>query len=84
MTLEQAKAHLAIDFDDDNDLLIELIARVEARAKSISGLETLDNAEIQGALLDDIAVFYQNRGEANTGSLSAFNTYRRHSVSPMF
>ena len=41
-------------------------------------------AEIEGAIIDDIAAMYQERGESVSGSTKSIYTYRRLSVKPAF
>ena len=43
-----------------------------------------DTPELDGAMLEDVAHMYANRGESVTGSDTAFATYRRLSKRPMF
>jgi hypothetical protein len=43
-----------------------------------------DTDEINGAILDDIAAMYQERGESVSGSTKSIHTYRRLSVKPAF
>ena len=43
-----------------------------------------DTPELDGAMLEDVAHMYANRGESVTGSNTAFATYRRLSKRPMF
>lgn len=42
-----------------------------------------DNDEVNNAILNDIAFAYQSRGEKESTSTSATETYRRRSVRPM-
>ena len=42
-----------------------------------------DNDEVNNAILNDIAFAYQSRGESESTSASATETYRRRSVRPM-
>lgn len=41
-------------------------------------------SEIEGAMLDDIAAMYQDRGEPTSGSIKSVLTYRQLSIKPMF
>ena len=83
ITLEEVKTYLNIDFSDNDTLLENYIERVKDRAATVIGAE-LDTPELDGAMLEDIAHKYANRGESTTGSDTAFATYRRLSKRPMF
>jgi len=83
ITLEKVKEFLNIDFSDQDALLESYIDRVKDRAHTIIGTE-LDTPELDGAMLEDVAHMYANRGESVTGSDTAFATYRRLSKRPMF
>ena len=83
ITLESVKTYLNIDFSDNDTLLESYIERVKDRAHTIIGTE-LDTPELDGAMLEDVAHMYANRGESVTGSDTALATYRRLSKRPMF
>lgn len=83
ITLESVKTYLNIDFSDNDTLLQGYIDKVKDRAATIIGVE-LDTPELDGAMLEDVAHMYANRGESVTGSDTAFATYRRLSKRPMF
>ena len=83
ITLESVKNFLNIDFSDNDALLQTYIDRVRDRARTIIGC-SIDTSELDGAMLEDIAHMYANRGESVTGSDNAFATYRRLSKRPMF
>lgn len=83
ITLESVKAYLNIDFSDNDTLLENYIERVKNRARTITGCY-IDTPELDGAMLEDVAHMYANRGESVTGSDTAFATYRRLSKRPMF
>ncbi len=83
ITLESVKTYLNIDFSDNDTLLESYIERVENRARTIMGYY-IDTPELDGAMLEDVAHMYANRGESVTGSDTAFATYRRLSKRPMF
>ena len=74
---------LNIDFADNDALLQTYIDRVRDRAQTIIGC-SIDTPELDGAMLEDVAHMYANRGESVTGSATAFATYRRLSKRPMF
>ena len=88
ITLESVKTYLNIDFSDNDTLLKNYIENVKNRAATVIGAELdtpeLDTPEIDGAMLEDVAHMYANRGESVTGSDTAFATYRRLSKRPMF
>lgn len=52
--------------------------------ESIAPNPDFDTPELDGAMLEDVAHMYANRGESVTGSDTAFATYRRLSKRPMF
>ena len=86
LTLETVKEYLNIDFADNDGYISSLIWVAFDRAMSITGIGEGGsfNAEVNNAMLEDIAYMYQNRGDAskvNTGSIA---TYRRYSTRPMF
>ena len=83
INIEQVKSYLNIDFTDNDDYLQGLMDAVRSSATSIIG-ECLDNAEVDNAMLEDIATRYQNRGETTTVNQSSMMTYRRLSIKPMF
>jgi len=83
ITLAKVKEFLNIDFADNDVLLQTYIDRVKDRAATIIGA-ALDTPELDGAMLEDVAHMYANRGESVTGSDTAFATYRRLSKRPMF
>ena len=83
ITLESVKTYLNIDFADNDALLQNYIERVIDRAQTIIGCY-IDTPELDGAMLEDVAHMYANRGESVTGSATAFATYRRLSKRPMF
>ena len=88
ITVENVKSYLNIDFSDNDVLLQTYIDRVKDRAATVIGcyIDTpeLDTPELDGAMLEDVAHMYANRGESVTGSDTAFATYRRLSKRPMF
>jgi hypothetical protein len=51
--------------------------------ESIIDNPDFDNDEVNNAILNDIAFAYQSRGEKESTSASATETYRRRSVRPM-
>ena len=83
ITLESVKTYLNIDFSDNDALLESYIDRVKDKAATVIGAE-IDTLELDGAMLEDVAHMYANRGESVTGSDTAFATYRRLSKRPMF
>ena len=83
ITLESVKTYLNIDFADNDALLQTYIDSVRDRAQTIIGC-SIDTPELDGAMLEDVAHMYANRGESVTGSDTAFATYRRLSKRPMF
>ena len=83
ITLAKVKEFLNIDFADNDVLLQTYIDRVKDRATTVIGI-ALDTPELDGAMLEDVAHMYANRGESVTGSDTAFATYRRLSKRPMF
>ncbi len=83
ITLESVKTYLNIDFSDNDTLLQTYIDRVRERSRTIIGC-LIDTPELDGAMLEDVAHMYANRGESATGSDTAFATYRRLSKRPMF
>lgn len=89
MNLSDVKQALNIDFDDQDQYLTTLMNGAVKKASSIIGEEINpasiqdDNPEVYSAILDDIAVMYQSRGEKESGSETSIRTYRRHSKVPM-
>lgn len=88
LNLDDVKKALMIDFDDQDQFLSTLLSSSIGRAESISGMGIYDcigdmKPEAKQAILDDVAVMYQNRGETSTGSTSSLATYRRLSKRPM-
>ncbi len=51
--------------------------------ESVIDNPNFDNDEVNNAILNDIAFAYQSRGEKESTSTSATETYRRRSVRPM-
>lgn len=83
ITVENIKSYLNIDFSDNDDYLQLLLDAAQTRATSIIGV-TLDNSEVDNAILEDIATMYQSRGDSSTVNQSSIMTYRRLSNRPMF
>lgn len=89
MNLSDVKTALNIDFEDQDQYLTSLMNSAFEKAKSIMGenidIQSVqeDMPEVYNAILEDIAVMYQNRGEKDSGSETSIKTYRRNSVSPM-
>lgn len=91
MNLNDVKQALNIDFDDQDQYLTTLMNAAVYKAATIIGEEIIiasidkdNNPEVYNAVLDDIAVMYQNRGEKESGSETSIRTYRRLSKTPMF
>ena len=86
LTLETVKEYLNIDFTDNDDYISSLIWVAFDRAMSITGIGEGGsfNAEVNNAMLEDIAFMYQNRGDASMVNINSISTYRRYSTRPMF
>lgn len=86
LTLETVKEFLNIDFADNDDYISSLIWVAFDRAMSITGIGEGGsfNAEVNNAMLEDIAFMYQNRGDASMVNINSIATYRRYSTRPMF
>ena len=86
LTLETVKAFLNIDFADNDDYISSLIWVAFDRAMSITGIGEGGsfNAEVNNAMLEDIAFMYQNRGDASMVNINSIAIYRRYSTRPMF
>ena len=83
ITVESVKSYLNIDFADNDDYIQSLLDAAKTRATSIIGKE-LDTAEVDNAMIEDIATMYQSRGDSSTVNQSSIMTYRRLSIRPMF
>jgi uncharacterized phage protein (predicted DNA packaging) len=90
MTLNDVKQALNIDFDDQDQYLTTVMNAAGMKAATIIGEEIIiasidkdNNPEVYNAILDDIAVMYQNRGEKESVSETSIRTYRRLSKTPM-
>ena len=44
----------------------------------------ISTAEFKNAIIEDVAVMYQSRGDIQSGSESSMATYRRYSKRPIF
>lgn len=86
LTLETVKAFLNIDFTDNDDYISSLIWVAFDRAMSITGIGEGGsfNAEVNNAMLEDIAFMYQHRGDASMVNINSIAIYRRYSTRPMF
>ena len=86
LTLETVKEYLNIDFADNDDYISSLIWVAFDRAMSITGIGEGGsfNAEVNNAMLEDIAFMYQNRGDASMVNINSIAIYRRYSTRPMF
>lgn len=83
ITVESIKSYLNIDFADNDDYIQSLLDAAKTRATSIIGKE-LDTAEVDNAMMEDVATMYQSRGDSSTVNQSSIMTYRRLSTRPMF
>ena len=86
LTLETVKEYLNIDFADNDGYISSLIWVAFDRAMSITGIGEggTFNAEVNNAMLEDIAFMYQNRGDASSVNINSIAIYRRYSTRPMF
>ena len=86
LTLDTVKEYLNIDFADNDDYISSLIWVAFDRAMSITGIGEggTFNAEVNNAMLEDIAFMYQNRGDASSVNINSIAIYRRYSTRPMF
>lgn len=86
ITLVEVKAFMNIDFADNDDYISSLIWVAFDRAMSITGIGEGGsfNAEVNNAMLEDIAFMYQNRGDSSMVNINSISTYRRYSIRPMF
>lgn len=69
VSIQEQKAHMNVDFDDDDDLIAAKIDASESHIAALIGLNLVDMTPFPGALREAIqmlaAHFYENR-EATT------------------
>ena len=81
ITLEQAKAHLRITHDDEDEAILAMIYAAEAAALDYLNLDAFDSngtpSPVQAAILLQVGDLYENRERQADRQLYGSQTYER-------
>ena len=84
VSLEEAKAYLKIEYDEEDDLLLSLIASAEDLCATILRKGLPDDDTVRVAALYAVSYLFDSRGETNmtelVGMLKAILSGKREAV----
>lgn len=84
VSLEEAKAYLKIEYDEEDDLLLSLIASAEDLCATILRKDLPEDDTVRVAVLYAVSYLFDSRGETNMtdliGMLKAILSGKREEV----
>lgn len=84
VSLEEAKAYLKIEYDEEDDLLLSLIASAEDLCATILRKDLPEDYTVRVAVLYAVSYLFDSRGETNMtdliGMLKAILSGKREEV----
>ena len=69
VSLEEAKAYLKIEYDEEDDLLLSLIASAEDLCATILRKDLTEDDTVRVAVLYAVSYLFDSRGETNMTDL---------------